>query len=237
MFIDAVRTPNPHAMKFLPGARLTCEHATTFVRESFETAASPLAARLFALDGVAAVYVAPAFITVTRAPGAPSWTELKAPVLLAIADHVDSGEDAVRPDSSETSDPVAPDAGVVAEIKAVLKSWVQPGVARDGGDILFERFDATSGVLWIRMIGACGGCPSSRLTLKAGVERIVRRYVPEVLSVEETGQAAPQPVAERLRGWLGRAARAGGAPKRPVFTHHGREIAKGPTQGPGGLPE
>lgn len=237
MFIDAERTPNPDAMKFLPGEPVSCEYPATFVRETFEAAASPLAARLFALDGVAAVYIAPAFVTVTRARGAPSWTELKGPVLLAIADHFDSGEDAVRPDRPAGNGPVDPDASVVAEIKAVLTSWIQPGVARDGGDILFERFDAASGVLWIRMIGACGGCPSSRLTLKAGVERIVRRYVPEVLSVEEAGKAAPQPVAKRLRGWLGRAARPDGAPKRPLFTHQGRDIAKGPVQRSGAPPD
>jgi Fe-S cluster biogenesis protein NfuA len=119
----------------------------------------------------------------------------------------------------------ATDEEIEAEIRSVLHLWVRPGVARDGGDILFDRFDAGTGVLRIRMQGACGGCPSSRLTLKVGVERIVRRYVPEVLSVEDVAGDTAAPAPSRLTGWLASLPARTEPPKRPIFTYRGRETS------------
>jgi Fe-S cluster biogenesis protein NfuA len=150
-------------------------------------------------------------------------------VISALADHLDSGRPAV------TAAAGAVEAGdrIEGAIRQALELYVRPGVARDGGDVLFERFDADSGVLWIRMQGACGGCPSARVTLKSGVERIVRQHVPEVARVEETtdgAEAASEPPSRgagaRLADWAraltGRTASAPGT----VFTHAGRDVRR-----------
>jgi Fe-S cluster biogenesis protein NfuA len=143
-------------------------------------------------------------------------------VIAAIADHAESGAAAV---TATTSDPSLPDDALEAEIREVLGRHVRPGVARDGGDVLFDRFEPEGGALWIRMQGACGGCPSARLTLKSGVERIVRRYVPEVLRVEETppDQAAKP---SQLRRWMAGSPASIDARARTVFTHSGQEIRR-----------
>ena len=207
MFILTEQTPNPDAMKFVPHVQLTDGAAFAFTRADFDPRQSPLAERLFALTDVAAVYVTPAFVTVTRSSTARPWPALRIDAIAAIADHLESGAAAIAHDAVGDVAPSPPttatDEEIEAEIRSVLHVWVRPGVARDGGDILLDRFDARTGVLWIRMQGACGGCPSSRLTLKAGVERIVRRYVPEVLSVEEAvaDAATPSPLRASKTGW------------------------------------
>ena len=240
MFILTEQTPNPDAMKFAPHVQLTDGAAFAFTRPDFDPRQSALAERLFALADIAAVYVAPAFVTVTRSSTGRPWPALRIDTIAAIADHLDSGSAAIAHDAVGDMAPspltTATNEEIEAEIRSVLHLWVRPGVARDGGDILLDRFDARTGVLWIRMQGACGGCPSSRLTLKAGVERIVRRYVPEVLSVEDAADdAAPPP--SRLKGWLASLPARTGPPKRPIFTHRGHEISSGRgTQKPASLP-
>ncbi len=225
MFILTERTPNPDAMKFTPHVQLTDGASFSFSQEDFADGASALAARLFALAGVSRVYIGPEFVTVTRARGGPPWATLRFPAIAAIADHLETGEPAVAQASS--ADAQACDGSIEAEIRNVLARHVQPGVARDGGEILFDRFEPATGVVWIRMQGACGGCPSARLTLKAGVETILRRYVPEVLGVEESaGEAVGPPAAARLKTWLAGLGGRDGPPQRPRFTHGGKDMAR-----------
>lgn len=225
MFILTERTPNPDAMKFTPGVRLTDGASLSFSREDFVDDASALAARLFALPGVSRVYVGPEFVTVTRDNSGPSWTSLRDPAIAAIADHLETGEAAVPPAPSTGAQPSG---GMIeAEIRNVLARHVQPGVARDGGEIVFDRFESASGVLFIRMRGACGGCPSSRLTLKAGVEAIMRRYVPEVLGVEQSADVADgSSPPGRVKTWFASFGGHDGPPQRPRFTHGGRDITR-----------
>lgn len=221
MFIAVEVTPNPDALKFIPQVRLTEGQGWTFDGAAEAAPRSPLAARIFELEAVRQVYVAEDFVTVHRRPDGEGWTTLRIKVVAAIADHLDSGEPAITAATSGAA--VSPDP-VENAIREVLGLHVRPGVRQDGGDILFERFDADEGVLWIRMEGACGGCPSARNTLKAGVERIVTRYVPQVSRVEEA------PGAERARDsgalvdrWRARLGESGGAPRpEPAFTHRGR---------------
>lgn len=184
MFIQTEPTPNPNALKFLPG-RVVAEGAGMAFDDAAAAAASPLAHALFGLHGVAGVFFGPDHVAVTRAEGGPDWTQLKPHVLTAMMDHFMSGAPLLR-DGGEGQGHAASadDDEVVAEIKAVLDSRVRPAVAQDGGDILFETFDADSGVLTLRLRGACAGCPSSTATLKAGVEQMMRHYVPEVTAVE-----------------------------------------------------
>jgi Fe-S cluster biogenesis protein NfuA len=149
---------------------------------------SPLATALFELDGVTRVFFGPDFLTVTKDPAA-EWPHLKAPILAAVMDHFTSGRPLMTDASSDGHDDTAYDgdtAQIVAEIKDLLDTRIRPAVAQDGGDILFNRFDVDTGVVWLNMRGACSGCPSSTATLKAGVENMLKHYVPEVTRVEQT---------------------------------------------------
>lgn len=220
MLILTERTPNPEALKFITPEPLVAGDGWAFERAGFEAAQSPLASRIFAVAGVARVFVGPDFLTVSRAPHAGAWSELKYQVIAAIADHLESGEPAV----AATAAP-GPVDELAEEIRQVLGRHVRPGVARDGGDVIFHRFDPDAGVLWIRMQGACGGCPSARSTLKANIEVVVRRYVPEVLRVEEVDAGAgPEPAGARLRRWAQALGGSGGARPRTVFTHSDRRF-------------
>jgi len=189
MFIQTEATPNPEVLKFLPGREVMGEGTRDF-REAAEAGVSPLAAELFGIDGVTRVFFGPDFLTVGKAEGR-DWAHLKAPVLAAIMDHYASGQplfldgslDAAGHDEGHYEGETAQ---IVAEIKDLLDTRIRPAVAQDGGDILFSRFDEKTGVVWLNMRGACSGCPSSTATLKAGVENMLKHYVPEVTRVEQT---------------------------------------------------
>ena len=182
MFIQTEPTPNPNALKFLPGREVAVEPRE--FRTIDEAAASPLAEALFELEGVSGVFFGADYVSVTREARGPGWADLKPAVLTAIMDHFMSGAPLLR-DGGEIADAAGEDSELVAEIKALLDSRIRPAVAQDGGDILFDDFDEASGVLTLRMRGACSGCPSSSATLKAGVEQMMRHYIPEVTRVEQ----------------------------------------------------
>jgi Fe-S cluster biogenesis protein NfuA len=186
MFIQTETTPNPEVLKFLPGREVLGTGTREF-RDAGEGMASPLARALFDVEGVTRVFFGPDFLTVTKDPEL-SWSYLKAPILAAIMDHF-TGDDALITDAEAAPDEVVYEgdaAQVVAEIKDLLDTRIRPAVAQDGGDILFSRFEPDTGVVWLHMRGACAGCPSSAATLKAGVENMLRHYVPEVTRVEQT---------------------------------------------------
>jgi Fe-S cluster biogenesis protein NfuA len=183
MFIQTEPTPNPNVLKFLPG-RDVADSPTDFVNAG-EATASPLAEALFALEGVTGVFFGYDYVSVTRGPDGPGWDTMKAPILAAVMDHFVSGAPLMRAGGEGAEVGGADDSEIVTEIKQLLDSRVRPAVAQDGGDILFDSFDEETGVLTLRMRGACAGCPSSSATLKAGVEQMMRHYVPEVTSVEQ----------------------------------------------------
>ena len=189
MFIQTEQTPNPEVLKFLPGREVMGEGSREF-RDADEAQASPLAQALFALDGVQRVFFGPDFLTVTKAGAAVDWGHLKAPVLAAVMDHYSSGAPLLGDDGGATAHDgevyEGETAQVVAEIKDLLDTRIRPAVAQDGGDILFNRFDPETGVVWLHMKGACSGCPSSSATLRSGVENMLKHYVPEVTGVEQT---------------------------------------------------
>lgn len=184
MFIQTEPTPNPDVLKFLPGREVAPDGALEY-RSAGEAAASPLAEALFSIDGVAAVFFGQDHISVTRAADGPDWSALKAPILAGVMDHFVSGAPLTRDGAAAGDAHAEDDSEIVAEIKGLLDSRIRPAVAQDGGDILFHAFDPESGVLSLRMRGACAGCPSSSATLKAGVEQMMRHYVPEVKRVEQ----------------------------------------------------
>lgn len=183
MFIQTEPTPNPNVLKFLPG-RDVASDPRDFVNAE-EAAASPLAEALFQLEGVTGVFFGYDYVSVTRDPEGLDWSQLKAPILAAIMDHFVSGGPLLRGGAAEGAETAGEDTEIVAEIKALLDSRIRPAVAQDGGDILFDAFDEETGVLTLRMRGACAGCPSSSATLKAGVEQMMKHYVPEVTRVEQ----------------------------------------------------
>ena len=160
-----------------------------------EAADSPLAEALFDIDGVARVFFGPDFLTVTKVSEAVDRRALRAPILAADMDHNVSGEPLFRADAGASgsagvghADEVyeGEAAQIVAEIKDLLDTRIRPAVAQDGGDILFSKYEPDTGILWLHMRGSCAGCPSSAMTLKAGVENMLRHYVPEVSRVEQT---------------------------------------------------
>ncbi len=183
MFIQTESTPNPATLKFLPG-QTVLETGTADFPNADGAAASPLAQRLFAVPGVAGVFLGNDFVTVTRVDG-QDWDHLKPALLGAIMEHFQSG-DPVMADGQGGAAGHADhhdeaDAEVVGQIKELLDSRVRPAVAQDGGDITFHGFDR--GVVYLHMQGACAGCPSSTLTLKMGIENLLRHYIPEVTEV------------------------------------------------------
>ena len=183
MFIQTESTPNPATLKFIPGQPVLDRGTADFPRR--ETAEeSPLATRLFQIAGVEGVFFGSDFVTVTKAENV-RWEHMKPPVLGAIMEHYLSGlpviEQRDAPDeASDEGD--GPDAEVIRQIKDLLDTRVRPAVAQDGGDIVFHGFDR--GVVYLHMQGACAGCPSSTITLKMGIENLLRHYIPEVVEVQ-----------------------------------------------------
>jgi Fe-S cluster biogenesis protein NfuA len=182
MFIQTEETPNPAALKFLPGRTVLGEGVADFLDRA-AAARSPLARLLFEIDGVNGVFLAQDFITVTKAAD-KAWQTLKPMVLGAIMDHFTSGAPVIEGAESPAEEEIGADVGdeVVAQIKELIETRVRPAVAQDGGDIIYKGFK--NGTVYLHMRGSCAGCPSSTATLKMGIENMLRHYVPEVLQVE-----------------------------------------------------
>lgn len=182
MFIQTESTPNPATLKFLPGQ--TVLEAGTADFPSADTAEkSPLAGRIFAVQGVTGVFLGNDFVTVTK-QDTVEWDHIKPAILGAVMEHYQSGQPVMADDAGSASGHAehdGEDAEIVDQIKELLDSRVRPAVAQDGGDITFHGFDR--GVVYLHMQGACAGCPSSTLTLKMGIENLLRHYIPEVTEV------------------------------------------------------
>ena len=180
MFIQTESTPNPATLKFLPGQSVLGQGTADF--PSAETAApSPLARAIFANEGVSGVFLGSDFITVTKAESV-DWAHIKPAILGAIMEHYQSGRPVMEGEAEAAhAEQEGPDAEIVEQIKELLDTRVRPAVAQDGGDITFHGFER--GVVYLHMKGACAGCPSSTLTLKMGIENLLRHYIPEVTEV------------------------------------------------------
>ncbi len=179
MFIQTETTPNPETLKFLPG-QTVLEQGTKFYTGENMAEESPLALNLFRINGVNAVFLGSDFITITK-DASFDWSLLKPDLLTTIMDFFVAGHPVVHvreaaPESSEE------DSEIVTEIKELLETRVRPAVAMDGGDIVFHSFK--DGIVHLEMHGACSGCPSSTMTLKQGIENMLKHYVPEVMAVE-----------------------------------------------------
>jgi Fe-S cluster biogenesis protein NfuA len=182
MFIQTESTPNPATLKFLPG-QTVLELGTADFPSATAAARSPLAKRIFAAGGVTGVFFGTDFVTVTKAENV-DWPHIKPQILGAIMEHYQSGQPVIEGEASASgghAEHSGEDGDVVRQIKELLDTRVRPAVAQDGGDITFHGFDR--GVVYLHMQGACAGCPSSTLTLKMGIENLLRHYIPEVVEV------------------------------------------------------
>ena len=182
MFIQTEATPNPATLKFLPG-RPVLETGTLELRDPADAGKSPLAERLFEIDGVNGVFFGSDFIAVSKATG--EWPQLKPAILGAIMEHFMSGapllKDGETGAAAEDEFFEAADSETVATIKDLIETRVRPAVANDGGDITFRGFK--DGVVYLNMKGACAGCPSSTATLQHGIQNLLKHFVPDVVEV------------------------------------------------------
>lgn len=182
MFIQTESTPNPATLKFLPG-QTVLEMGTADFPTADTADSSPLATRLFSVEGVAGVFLGNDFVTVTKTE-AVEWDHVKPAILGAVMEHFQSGQPVMSGDADPSgghAEHTGEDGEIVGQIKELLDTRVRPAVAQDGGDITFHGFDR--GIVYLHMQGACAGCPSSTLTLKMGIENLLRHYIPEVLEV------------------------------------------------------
>jgi Fe-S cluster biogenesis protein NfuA len=186
MFIQTETTPNPATLKFLPGREVMGDGTADFPDSGAGTR-SPLARELFAIPEVERVFFGGDFITVTKRESEDSdWRHLKPAILGAIMEHFTrelplfDADQAVEEEIAYEGE----EAEIVSQIKELLETRVRPAVANDGGDIIFKGFDSGSGTVFLHLQGSCAGCPSSTITLKNGIENMLRHYIPEVSGVE-----------------------------------------------------
>ena len=181
MDIQTEFTPNPSSLKFLPG-KIVMEKGTADFRNVEKAKHSPLALNLFKIDGVEGVFFGSDFISITKSDN-HDWQMLKPSISETIIKHYKSGAAIMlQEEQDKTGTSTTEDNEAVIKIKKILDTKVRPAVARDGGDITFQSFD--NGIVYLHMKGSCSGCPSSTATLKAGIENMLKHYVPEVREVQ-----------------------------------------------------
>ncbi len=180
MFIQTEATPNPSTLKFIPEQTIMGNGTANF-NDKDSAVRSPLATRLFGVEGVDSIFLGSDFITVTK-EDEKDWQVLKPMVLEALMNHFNSGEDVVK-EAEAGGEEAGEDSDIVKQIKELLETRVRPAVAQDGGDIIFHKFE--DGIVYLTMLGACSGCPSSGATLKHGIENMLRYYIPEIVEVRQ----------------------------------------------------
>ena len=183
MYIQTEETPNPNALKFLPGNVINAGEPIFFSTIDEAAKKSMLAAKIFRINDVSAVFFGDSFITVTKSEDS-SWSLLKPEILMTIMDHLVAGMPIF--DEPQNSSPTAVNTEGMSEIEKqvveIIETRVRPSVAMDGGDIVYQGFK--DGIVYLQLRGACSGCPSSSITLKNGIESMLKHYIPEVQAVE-----------------------------------------------------
>jgi Fe-S cluster biogenesis protein NfuA len=182
MFIQTETTPNPNAVKFIPGRDVSPEGTFDFRTPEEALAISPLAKMLFEIDEVTGVYLGKDFVSVTK-DDAADWEMLKPRILAGIMDHAMSGMPTVDEGAISQRKEAQANDPIVSQIMEILDDRIRPAVANDGGDVVFDKFE--DGVLYLHMRGACAGCPSATMTLKDGIENMMKHFVPEVQEVRQ----------------------------------------------------
>ena len=179
MFIQTEETPNPAALKFIPGVDVMGTGNAEF-NSVDEANNAPLARRIFQIEGVQSVFLGSDFVAVTKVDSI-EWFSLKPAILAGIMEHYASGLPVIEKSDETTSSTEETDSETVQQIKHLIDTRVRPAVAMDGGDIIFSSYE--DGIVTLQMRGACQGCPSSAATLKMGIENMLRHYIQEVKEV------------------------------------------------------
>ncbi len=183
MFIQTEETPNPATLKFIPDGQIVLQSGTAEFKNQQQAATkSPLALQLLEINGVDAVFFGRDFITVTKKNDL-QWQQIKAEILATIMDFYVSGKQIMFEQKSLENSATEEDSEIVKQIKELIEVKVRPAVAMDGGDIIFDSFE--DGIVRLQLKGSCSGCPSSTITLKNGIENMLKHYIPEVLAVEQ----------------------------------------------------
>ena len=192
MFIQTEETPNPATLKFIPDGHIVLKNGTAeFKNQKQAESKSPLALQLFTITGVEAVFFGHDFITITKS-GNALWKYLTTEIQAVIMDFFLTGKDPMfeNQENSKVKDlseaSTQEDSEVVKQIKELIEIKVRPAVAMDGGDIIFHSFE--NGVVYLVLKGSCSGCPSSTVTLKNGIENMLKHYIPEVEAVEQVSE-------------------------------------------------
>ena len=186
MFIQTQDTPNPNTVKFVLPNPILESGSYSLTRGSDALAFFPVARKLFEIEEILSLMISQDFISVTKNDDT-SWDALKTMVLSSIIDMTSSkmtlvelsklnSEHASKAHSSDI------DTSIAKQINELIETKVRPAVAQDGGDIVFDHF--SEGVVYLKLHGACSNCPSSTITLKNGIENMLKHYIPEVDSVE-----------------------------------------------------
>ena len=182
MFIQTEVTPNPKTVKFIPGKEVSPIKSINFINIE-EASISPLAKRLFLINGVNSVFLGSDFISITK-DEIIEWQELKPLVLSQIMQHYMSNDVIINDFTEEKAVELnEEDKEIASQIEDLLETRVRPSVASHGGDIVFHSY--SDGIVELEMRGACSGCPSSMATLKMGVENMLKHYIPEIMEVKE----------------------------------------------------
>jgi Fe-S cluster biogenesis protein NfuA len=175
----AERTPNPNSIKWILGEPILAPGRSAHFEQPVDAEVSPLAARLFSVDGITGVFLASNFVTVTKRADV-EWTDVAQFLVDAIRASRESGEAVLGPKAAHTE--AGPGDAVVERIRRILDDEIRPAVAMDGGDIVFAGF--RDGIVELYLQGSCHGCPSSTMTLKMGIEQRLMEEIPEVKGVE-----------------------------------------------------
>ena len=184
MFIKTESTPNPNSLKFLPESDVMGNRDPMNFNSKEQASSSPLAEMLFKFDFIKNVFLGSDFVTVTKAEDI-HWDVIKPDILVTIMEFFVTGKKILKNPEEDSENPNQineNDSEIVKQIKEIIEHRVRPAVANDGGDIIFRAFE--SGVVYLELFGSCSGCPSSTVTLKNGIESMLKHYVPEVMSVE-----------------------------------------------------
>ena len=187
MFIQTEETPNPSTLKFLPGKTILSKGTLEF-KDKEEASKFSLARELFGNVNVKGVFIGKDFITITKSDHV-NWESLKPSILSKIHDFLSSGKkiEGQNRKKKVKENYNKKDLEIVKQINDLLDERIKPAVAQDGGDISFVKFD--NGIVYLELRGSCAGCPSSTITLKSGIENMLKYYIPEIVSVEAVNQS------------------------------------------------
>lgn len=185
MYIQTEDTPNPNSLKFIPGVDVMGDNQPVFIADKEKASISALAESLFSFDFTESIFFGSDFITITKKNDF-DWQNIKPDILVTIMEFFITNNKVIK--NADVNDPQINenDDEITKQIKEIINERVRPAVARDGGDIIFKEF--SEGIVYLELHGACAGCPSSTITLKNGIESMLKHYVPEVMSVEATNE-------------------------------------------------